>query len=90
VVRAVLLDAEARGDSPAANVAKQREPVIRFANMLRGLGAKSSSGQNRIQNLDSNDDARGQSPLLAPSVFNFYSPGYRPAGPIAAQGWVAP
>ncbi|RTL24718.1 MAG: DUF1800 domain-containing protein [Burkholderiales bacterium] len=90
VVRAVLLDAEARGDSPAANVAKQREPVIRFANMLRGLGAKSSSGQNRIQNLDSNDDALGQSPLLAPSVFNFYSPGYRPAGPIAAQGWVAP
>ncbi|WP_163591854.1 DUF1800 domain-containing protein, partial [Klebsiella pneumoniae] len=64
-MRAVLLDAEARGDSPAANVAKQREPVIRFANMLRGLGAKSSSGQNRIQNLDSNDDALGQSPLLA-------------------------
>ena len=90
VVRAVLMDAEARGDSPAANVAKQREPVIRLANMLRGLGAKSTSGQNRIQYLDSSDDALGQSPLLAPSVFNFYSPAYRPAGPIAAQGWVAP
>ena len=90
VVRAVLMDAEARGDSPAANVAKQREPVIRFANFLRGLGAKSTSGQNRIQYLDSSDDALGQSPLLAPSVFNFYSPAYRPAGPIAAQGWVAP
>ncbi|MGM9485608.1 DUF1800 domain-containing protein [Roseateles sp. NT4] len=90
VVRAVLMDAEARGDGPAANVAKQREPVIRFANMLRGLGAKSASGMNRIQYLDSSDDALGQSPLLAPSVFNFYSPGYRPAGPIAAQGWVAP
>lgn len=90
VVRAVLLDAEARGDSPANNVAKQREPVIRFANFLRGLGAKSASGLNRIQYLDSSDDALGQSPLLAPSVFNFYSPAYRPAGPIAAQGWVAP
>lgn len=90
VVRAVLLDAEARGDSPAAHVAKQREPVIRFANFLRGLGARSSSGLNRIQYLDSSDDALGQSPLLAPSVFNFYAPGYRPAGPIAAQGWVAP
>lgn len=90
VVRAVLMDAEARGDSPAANVAKQREPVIRFANFLRGLGAKSASGLNRIQYLDSSDDALGQSPLLAPSVFNFYAPGYRPAGPIAAQGWVAP
>lgn len=90
VVRAVLMDVEARGDKPAANVAKQREPVIRFANMLRGLGAKSASGLNRIQYLDSSDDALGQSPLLAPSVFNFYSPAYRPAGPIAAQGWVAP
>lgn len=90
VVRAVLMDAEARGDNPAANVAKQREPVIRFANFLRGLGAKSASGLNRIQYLDSSDDALGQSPLLAPSVFNFYAPGYRPAGPIAAQGWVAP
>ena len=90
VVRAVLMDAEARGDNPAANIAKQREPVIRFANMLRGLGAKSTSGLNRIQYLDSSDDALGQSPLLAPSVFNFYAPGYRPAGPIAAQGWVAP
>ena len=30
------------------------------------------------------------SPMRSPSVFNFYSPGYRPAGPIAAQGWVAP
>lgn len=90
VVRAVLLDAEARGDSPATNVAKLREPVIRFANFLRGLGAKSSSGLNRIQYLDSSDDALGQSPLLAPSVFNFYAPNYRPAGPIAAQGWVAP
>ncbi|RTL41216.1 MAG: DUF1800 domain-containing protein, partial [Burkholderiales bacterium] len=90
VLRAVLLDAEARGDAPAASVAKQREPVIRFANFLRGLGAKSASGLNRIQYLDSADDALGQSPLLAPSVFNFYSPAYRPAGPIAAQGWVAP
>jgi uncharacterized protein (DUF1800 family) len=90
VVRAVLMDAEARGDNPAANVAKQREPVIRFANFLRGLGARSASGLNRIQYLDSSDDALGQSPLLAPSVFNFYAPGYRPAGPIAAQGWVAP
>ncbi|MFG6468509.1 DUF1800 domain-containing protein [Roseateles sp. BYS87W] len=90
VVRAVLLDAEARGDSPAASVAKQREPVVRLANVLRGLGAKSASGQNRIQYLDSADDALGQSPLLAPSVFNFYSPAFKPAGPIAAQGWVAP
>lgn len=89
-LRAVLLDPEARGDTPPLNFGKQREPVVRFANYLRALNAKSPSGQNRIHYLDGSDDALGQSPLLAPSVFNFYSPGYRPAGPIAAAGLVAP
>jgi uncharacterized protein (DUF1800 family) len=92
VIRAVLLDAEARGDNLAApmRMAKQREPVLRFATFLRALGAKSPNGRNDIHYLDSSDDALGQSPLLAPSVFNFYSPNYRPAGPAAAAGLVAP
>ena len=92
VVRAVLLDIDARGDDVAARSAfgKQREPVLRFAQLLRGLNAKSESGRNAIHYLDGADDALGQSPLLAPSVFNFYSPGYRPAGPLAAAGLVAP
>jgi hypothetical protein len=32
----------------------------------------------------------GQHPMLAPSVFNFFSPAYRPAGPIAKAGLQAP
>jgi|GEM_PF-1015059 len=32
----------------------------------------------------------GQSPLQAPSVFNYYSPNYRPSGTLAANGLVAP
>lgn len=90
VVQAVLLDPEARGDEPAANTAKLREPVLRFAHLLRSLQAKSANGRNIIHYLDSADDALGQSPLLSPSVFNFYSPSFRPAGPIAAAGLVAP
>lgn len=92
VVRAILLDVEARGDAPASqpNFGKQREPVIRFANFLRGLGAQNTSGENDIHYLDSADNGLGQSPLLAPSVFNFYSPNFRPAGPLAAAGLVAP
>ena len=92
VVRAVLLDIDARGDDVAARSAfgKQREPVLRPAQLLRGLNARSESGRNAIHYLDGADDALGQSPLLAPSVFNFYSPGYRPAGPLAAAGLVAP
>lgn len=92
VIRAVLLDAEARSATVAATPAmgKLREPVLRLAHLLRALGAKSSSGRNAIHYLDSPDDGLAQSPLLAPSVFNFYSPFYRPAGPVAAAGLVAP
>lgn len=92
VVRAVLLDPEARGDDAATRprFGKQREPVVRFANFLRGLDAKSKNGVNAIHYLDDADDALGQSPMLAPSVFNFYSPNYRPAGPLAQAGLAAP
>ena len=92
VLRAVLLDTEARTATPDANpnYGKQREPVVRFATFLRGLGASSTNGENDIHYLDSADNGLGQSPLLAPSVFNFYSPNFRPAGPLAAAGLAAP
>ena len=92
VLRAILLDKEARGDSAGAapRFGKLREPVLRFAHFLRALGATSTSGTNRIHYLDSADEALGQSPLLAPSVFNFYSPFFRPAGPLMDAGLVAP
>jgi uncharacterized protein (DUF1800 family) len=90
VVSAILLDAEARAATPAANFGKQREPVIRFANFLRGMNAKAANGRNEIHYLESADNGLGQSPLLSPSVFNFFSPNFRPAGPIAQAGMVAP
>jgi uncharacterized protein (DUF1800 family) len=91
VVRAVLLDAEARTPPAASNsYGKQREPVVRFATLLRALGARSKSGTNRIHYLDSSDNGLGQSPLLAPSVFNFFSPNYRQPGALAQAGLVAP
>lgn len=90
VVSAILLDVEARAAAPAANFGKQREPVIRFANFLRGMNAKSTNGRNEIHYLESADNGLGQSPLLSPSVFNFFSPNFRPAGPIAQASLVAP
>jgi uncharacterized protein (DUF1800 family) len=92
VVRAVLLDAEARDPTVAASATagKQREPVIRFANLLRATGARSSSGVNGIHELDSSQNGLGQSPLLAPSVFNFYSPDFKPPGPVGDAGLYAP
>jgi len=92
VIRAVLLDPEARDlartDEPAWG--KQREPVIRFANFLRAFNATSTSGRNRIWYLDSAEEGLNQSPLLSPSVFNFFSPNYRQPGPLSAAGLVAP
>lgn len=93
VIKAILMDVEARDATFATNnikAGKQREPVIRFANILRAFNATSKNGRNNIQYLDSADDALGQSPLLAPSVFNFFSPFYTRPGKLAASGMVAP
>lgn len=92
VVRNILMDPEARDLAVATGpgAGKQREPVVRFANFLRAFNARSPSGRNAIHYLDSADDSLGQSPLIAPSVFNFFSPSFRPPGPVAAAGLVAP
>ncbi len=92
VVRTILLDPEARLAETVSVVryGKLREPVVRFATFLRGLGATSVNGRNNIHYLDSPEDGLAQSPMLAPSVFNFYSPNFRPAGPAATIGMVAP
>jgi hypothetical protein len=91
-VKAIVMDTEAR--NPAADTdpkfGKQREPVVRFANVLRAFDVTSTSGRNKIHYLDSADDALGQSPLLAPSVFNFFSPAYTRPGKLAQAGVVAP
>jgi uncharacterized protein (DUF1800 family) len=92
VVTTILTDVEARDPASVTTAVygKQREPVIRFANMLRALNAKSASGHNEIHYLDSADNALGQSPLLSPSVFNFFSPDFKSPGEISAAGMVAP
>lgn len=94
VVKAILTDVDARGDdAPSrARYGKQREPVIRLANVLRAFGAwtPSPAGRTELHYLDSPEEGLGQSPLLAPSVFNFFSPNYRQAGPLAQAGLVAP
>ena len=92
VVKAILLDDEARAPlaTQVTHFGKQREPVIRFANLLRVTNAMAEDGTNRIHYLDSADNALGQSPLLAPSVFNFYSPDFKSPGTISAAGLNAP
>lgn len=92
VLRAILLDAEARTVPPAGepSAGKQREPVVRFAHVLRALGARSANGINSIHHLDSSDNGLGQSPLLSPTVFNFYTPAFKQPGAIAQAGLYSP
>ena len=92
VIRAVLLDEEARG----AHARKQpdfgriREPVLRFTHLMRAFEASSRSGYWTIGPTNAPSELN-QTAMRAPSVFNFYRPGYTPAGtPIASANRVAP
>ena len=92
VVRAILLDNEARSASVAAepNFGKVREPIVRMANWARAFNATSASGEFLIQTTSANTSL-GQSALTSPSVFNFFRPGYSPPNTrVGAAGLVAP
>ena len=87
VVKALLLDTEARATPASATAGKLKEPLLRLTQIWRAYGASSQSGKYNVQNITG---LIGQGPLQAPSVFNFFSPFYAPPGEIADQGLVAP
>ena len=87
VVKAILLDAEARPSSITAGSGKVKEPLLRLTQLWRAYDAQAASGQYRLGNVSA---VFGQGPLQSPSVFNFFSPFYAPPGEISNQGLVAP
>ncbi|HEY4356415.1 MAG TPA: DUF1800 family protein [Acidobacteriaceae bacterium] len=94
VIRAVLLDPEARDASAAANnvqFGKVREPLIRYTEWARAFSAQSRGG---VYNLGSTEDpiwGLGEMSLRSPSVFNWFAPGYVPPGTtIEKAGLLAP
>jgi uncharacterized protein (DUF1800 family) len=92
VWRAILLDPEARTYQSGSTIfGKPREPILRLSHFLRAFAAKSTSG--RFTGIGDTDlqSRLSQSVLQAPSVFNFYRPGYTPPNSAAAAaGLVAP
>ena len=92
VWKAVLLDPEARNVSTSTSYGKVREPVVRLANFMRAFNAVSKTGRfTGIGNTDDPATRLNQTVLSAPTVFNFYRPGYVPSSkPIADAGLVAP
>lgn len=79
VITAILTDPEARTASAATDPAygKLREPVIRVSHLLRAFSGSSVSGDWRLRST-TGVRSLGQSPLFAPTVFNFWRPGYVP------------
>lgn len=81
-IAAILLDPEARGDSPGTSAGRLREPAQLFTGVLRALGGRTDG------------DALGwwwgetlqQHVFRPPSVFNFYSPTY----PVPGTALVGP
>jgi uncharacterized protein (DUF1800 family) len=89
VVKAILTHPEARQTSRASG--KLREPVLRLAAFLRAFPHSSDTGNWRVGETDDAGTQLGQTPLRAPSVFNFYRPGYVPPNSqTAGLGLVAP
>jgi uncharacterized protein (DUF1800 family) len=95
VVEAILTDDEAWA-TPGPSFGKLREPALRFTVTARALGTGLAVKDPPVTTwpislLEDPATELGQQPWLAPSVFNFYRPGYVPAGTaVAAAGLVGP
>jgi len=93
VLKAILLDTEARSATTAASptYGKLREPVLRFLAWARAYRASSASDTWAVGDLSDPASRLGQSPMRSGSVFNFFRPGYVPPGTaLASQGLVGP
>ena len=92
VLRAVLLDPEARSTSQLNDPTwgKLREPMVRFGNFMRAFNVNSQSGYFRMWNLEDPVSSLGQNPMRAPSVFNWFRPDYSPQGAVREAGLIAP
>lgn len=79
VIAAVLFDEEARGDLSRDNpeFGKLREPVLRFTHWARAFEVNSADASNELAlRYTAVPELLAQQPYRAPSVFNFYRPGY--------------
>jgi uncharacterized protein (DUF1800 family) len=78
VIRAILMDAEARaGDTNASyNGGHLREPILFVTAMMRALNFTNTDANGAYYNLSNYTTALGERPYRANSVFNFFPPNY--------------
>jgi uncharacterized protein (DUF1800 family) len=95
VLRAILLDDEARVRPQSDAFGKAREPLIRLTTLWRAFDARyvtPASGEIRFRFANAGDltEPLSQDSLRAPSVFNFFDPDFRLATGTGNTGLFAP
>jgi uncharacterized protein (DUF1800 family) len=92
MVKAILLDAEARTPGAAAVSGKLSEPMIRLSRMMRAFARPPSSNPPLLGRyvMWNALDELGQWPMQAPTVFNFFHTDYAHPGPLLDAGIVSP
>lgn len=85
---AVLLDPTVHQD-PATlpqEAGKIREPILKFVHLARAfrMNPSDATAETRLENTASPVDRLAQHPFRAPSVFNFYRPGFIAPGSLSA------
>ncbi|MBD5781236.1 DUF1800 family protein [Pelagicoccus sp. NFK12] len=92
VVKAILLDAEAR--VPVSDddlfAGRLREPYLRWVRIVTSLGAASVDGGKPLIPDWEHPSEMGQRVMSSNSVFNFFQPDYVPQGEMADAGLVGP
>ncbi|HRD72320.1 MAG: DUF1800 domain-containing protein [Xanthomonadales bacterium] len=87
VVRAILMDPEARSPAQApAHFGKLREPLLRVTQLWRAMQATSIDGRVR----EWTNWYAAQGIQSSPTVFNFFLPNYQLPGEIATSGLYSP
>ncbi len=78
VVKAILLDAEARGDAKAdTSYGRLRHPAQLVANLCRAFNAKSADGATTSDGyLNPQSSSMGMDVFRSASVFSYFPPGY--------------
>ena len=91
VIKAILLDDEARNPVHITDPThgKLREPFFRFTQMVRAFHFSNPQGKFWDAGWGVESELR-QYMFNAPSVFNFFSPGYSPPGALSANGLAGP
>lgn len=78
VVKAILLDPEARGDNKTdSRYGKLREPVQYVTNIARHFDARSADRSTLSDGVFTTEtNSMGQIAFMSPTVFNYYAPDY--------------